>query len=751
MALPFQKQGGSRTPKSWRKPPEPAPQAEKRAPLRERLASIVGRLESMAIDRVGKRQPMERRWIEDLEQYWGIYDNETRQALAEGDKSKLFINMTRPKTDAMSARLMDLLFPTDDKNWGINPTPVPELTENASKAAKEARQKAEQAAAMEQDPEANPQALAAVQEEAAGADALAKELQSRLDEANKRAELMAHEIDDQLKESLYHAAMRDVIENACKIGTGVAKGPVTGDRVRKGWKPQAEGGYALAMSEGNQPSMRHVDIWGFFPDMEVSRIEDGEGVFERHLMNAKKLRGLSRLKGFDKDAIRSLLREKPKGGAPSYLADLRNIVGDLTHVANDVYHVWEYSGPLSADDMRDLAELFGDEKTAQELAEIDPLEELNAIVWFCQGELLKFAIYPYDSGECMYSVFNLVKDESSVFGYGVPSMVRDPQRALNASWRAMMDNAGLSTGPQIVIDRSQVTPADGKWTITPRKLWFASGSLPNNKRAFDAFNVPSAQGELANIILMARNFIDEMSSMPQIAQGEQGTGVTKTAQGMALLMNSANVVFRRIVKNFDDDMTTPNIRRFYDWNMQFNPKEEIKGDYEVDARGSSVLLVRELQSQNLMFIAMNLGAHPIFGPMLKNRAVLRKLFQSMMIPAADVVLSDDEIDAVLAKAAALQKAEAEAAMQAAGSSGEDPDIKVQIANMDSATKRYVVDRQREIALITLADKHNMKLEELEDKLADRREEREHKERIFASEAAITMRRPPTAPTGGGML
>jgi len=113
--------------------------------LAERLQGIVGRLESTATKRVGERQSIEKRWIEDLQQYWGKYDADTLKKLNEGDKSKLYINLTGPKTDAVSARLMDLLFPTDDKNWGIYPTPVPQLMEDAKRSAEAARQIAMQA------------------------------------------------------------------------------------------------------------------------------------------------------------------------------------------------------------------------------------------------------------------------------------------------------------------------------------------------------------------------------------------------------------------------------------------------------------------------------------------------------------------------------------------------------------------------------------------------------------------------------
>lgn len=743
--------------------PEPMDPEVAREAIAAKIKAIAGRMESEATKRVGLKSSIEKRAIEDLEQYWGQYDRTTAEALKKGPKSKLFINLTRPKTDAMSARLMDLLFPTDDKNWGIQPTPVPTLSDAASKSASAATRLQEQARlATEQAAQVDPNdpGAAEMAQQAKALTDQANEAQRKADalavivkEAATRADNMAQEIDDQLKESNYNAVMRDVIEDACKIGTGVCKGPVTGDRVRKGWKKPVKRGpdgqpiigpdgkpvvsdtYELQMSEANHPSMRYVDFWSFFPDMNAKSIEDSEGVFERHLLNAKRLRQLSKLPGFDKEAIKRLLNSKATTAAPTYLADLRNLTGGKDNVATDLYHVWEYSGPLSVDDMRDLALGLGDLGTISDIEEVDPLAELNAIVWFCQGEVLKFAVYPFDSGECMYSVFNLAKDESSIFGLGIPRIISDPQRALNSGWRAMMDNAGLSTGPQIVIAKDLIEPEDGSYELTPRKIWVAKAGLPLDRRAFDTFNIDMHQQELANIIELSKQFIDDMASMPAIAQGEQGSGVTKTAQGMALLMNSTNVVFRRIVKNFDDDMTTPNIRRFYDWNMQFNPKEEIKGDYDVDARGSSVLLVREMQAQNLMVIATQLSMHPRYSMMLKDRDVLRQLFKAQGIPASEVMLTDEQIDAAIAKGTAEAQAQAQA-QQAPQDDGSAAEIQIEIANMENATKLRVAELAHETAMMTMAERMNLSMDQMEAKLEAIRLQNDHKERQAAVQIAV---------------
>jgi hypothetical protein len=61
-------------------------------------------------------------------------------------------------------------------------------------------------------------------------------LSAVLEEGRRRSDLMAETMDDQLTECGYQAIKRDQIDWAMKIGTGVTKGPVTGDRMRRGWK-----------------------------------------------------------------------------------------------------------------------------------------------------------------------------------------------------------------------------------------------------------------------------------------------------------------------------------------------------------------------------------------------------------------------------------------------------------------------------------------------------------------------------------
>lgn len=731
--------------------------------LREALITIIGGLQQEADDRVGKRDLIEKRWLDDLRQYHGKYQPRTETELTQDRKSRLFINQTRAKTNAMEARLSDMLFPTDDRNWGIRPTPVPELTVEAEEAAEEAASLRQQAVdayrqQLEQQPpptgteeegQKPPLNQRAQQAEtlAQQAETRARQIQARQDEARKRARSMEEQIDDNLRECRYAIQSRDVIRDACRLGTGIMKGPVVGDRIRRRWRKIQDDPnvYEMIDEQDPKPVYWRVDPWSLFPDMDATSEEDCESWFERHLMNRKELRKLAKQPGFSEDAIRRLLRDQPRHTTPTYIADLRSITGTYHDTTINRYHVWEYHGALSVEDISILAQALNKPDVAEDVGlndqqDIDPLMEVQVVIWFCQNEVLKFGLHHLDSGDQIYSVFCLEKDEASIFGFGLPYIMRDGQSALNAGWRTMMDNSGLSSGPQTVVNKDVVEPANGLWGLEARKVWLRKSGAPSNAPAFEVYDIPSHQTELANIVEMARRNIDEETSMPMIAQGEQGSHTTETAHGMSILMNSVNVVFRRIVKNWDDDMTVPNIRRIYDWQMQFSDKDYIKGDYEIEARGTSVLLVREMQSANLMAFLINFGAHPTLAPFLKEGGLpaLRNLVKTMMIPADELIKSDEELAEEEAKNASLPPEPNPEVMK----------IEAQLnqAEIERETKLEIAMLNRETEMMKLAGQHNMRLDELRARLEEGRQNRQSDERKQAVETAMTQRH---GPSGGG--
>lgn len=719
--------------------------------LMEAAMPIVQRLSALASETVSKRSQIEQRWIEDMCQYAGVRSvNElaggkgdplqNAVSAANSGESSVFVNITRAKTNRTEGKLCDILFPADDRNWGIKPTPVPELSTVAKRAMEEAERAVQEANRLERQGEGattpGGETPADLLKKAQDLGPQAASAQKQIDEAERRSQRMESEIEDQLVEGRYAQKARDAIGWACKIGIGVIKGPVIIDSGARKWA-KGEKGYALQMNAAMpRPRPDCISPWSFFPDPNATSMEDAEFVLERHIASRRDLKRMAKQHSFFPEPVAELLRNGPEHGSPDsidHLAQIRALTGETTPVS-DRYVIWEYHGALTGEEIADLLRAYDPEASADRIedmtGEMDLGEERMVIVHFCNGKLLKISeYYPMDSGDFIYSVFSLEKGQASILGaIGIPRIMRDPQEVVNAAWRMMMDNAALAVASQVVVDMKTVKPLDGDWTLRPKKVWLFD-SDNGGASPFQTFAIPMNQEAIAGIIGLARQFIDDETSMPSIAEGmgneEQAPGVASTVGGFAMLLNAAGVNIRRMVKNWDDDVTSGLIRRFYDWNMQMSDRDEIKGDMSVDARGTSVLLVRETQAPNLMAITTQWSTHPVLGAMLKPYGMARKTMQAMAIDPNDVLIEEEE----------YQKRIAEMASQEEQPADPQWEVRERIAQLDAQTKIRVAEMEREIQIMRLAEESKRTIAEIQADLQKASMAEQSKERTLAVEVA----------------
>ena len=542
------------------------------------------------------RDPYEKRMLNQLRQYYGKYDGaEFNMSAAQ---SKAFINITRNKTNAAAARLQEMLLPNNghEKNWGIRPTPVPELED------------------MENDQ--TPVQIDAETETTQG-----DLVKAQKAAATRKAQAMEEEINDQLSESNYAAIQRDVIFDACRLGTGVLKGPVLIGRERRVWR-QLPGSnvYELAVVRDQRPRSKYVNPIFWYPDMSATLPDEREFDFEVSFITRRGLKDLLKYPGYMKDQIKRVLQMRPaesQSNLTAFFDEVRAVTADHNATVDTRYYLIEYYGPIQ----RDMLMACGcpDDDIGEE-------EEPFGLVVMVGGIVIKADIHPMAKGESIYDVFNWEEDESSLFGFGVPFQMETEQRVINSSYRMVLDNAGLATGPQVLYRKGYIRPANGEYQLTPRKVWEVQDDAAGMKLEdiFRVFDIPSRLGDLMEIAQVFRQLSDEVTNLPLIAQGEQSSAITQTYQGMALLMNSANVVIRRAVKSYDDWITKRHIGRYYDWNMEFNDKPDIKGDLEVIARGTSALLQRE---QELMAMQGMIQLLPMFQGLADVEKVWRRYLE----------------------------------------------------------------------------------------------------------------------------
>ncbi|WP_028456531.1 portal protein [Chitinilyticum litopenaei] len=546
------------------------------------LDGIATRLQSLADKRVASRSSLEQRWLEDTRQHNGEYDPDISSGIAKG-KSRAFYNGTRKLCNLAEARWGEMVLPTDDRNWSIQPTPIPDIP---------------------------------------GLDA--KQLQA---EAKKRALKMQRIIDDQLAEADYNRILRRVIADAVRLGTGILKGPVvTSKSVPRYQQQQIFPGVTQAARIAETqfaPTVERVSPWDFFPDDSADRIEHSESNLQRHRLNRKQLRELAKLPGFDSEALERVLSRKPGWRADGSVNKARSAdYQDSTEL--NKYQVWEFHGVVPESEGQTLCGCNATEVT----------------IWFCDNEILKAA--PAD-GHLRYAVICWDEDEHGIFGSGLPRRIRGSQREANSLLRLRLDHAAMAALPQYVAHMKGLRPASGGMELAPGKLWLSD--MPLQGAPIVAVTIPAMIGDLQAQFEKAVQRMEDESGLPTLAQTGDEPQVTQTATGTAMLMNSASSGLRRLVRAFDDNITRPVIRALYAWNMEFSDDDEAKGDYDIVPLGSVSLLVREQQTQGLVQLAQLAGSMQPFAQLVKWPELFRQIVASQGLNADGVTKTEEEMQA----------------------------------------------------------------------------------------------------------
>ena len=608
--------------------------------MHDKKAVLTAKLEDLAKNLLKKRDEavafraasgVERRWLEDTKAFDGLdatsggsnsmLDYASGAAPARNSKkasrSKVLINILRGKTQTATGRFGDTLLPSDDRNWAFITTPVPELIDLVKNRTAIPSQSTGESLQKED-----------------GSDLTVSDLaKEQMDIAKKKCKAMETEIDDQLNECGFNVESRKAIRMAAKLGTGILKGPNVVKRVKKAWMPQTSGNttvHVLQVKESSRPATKSIDPWNVYPDQTCgSDPKKGSYIWEKddHVL-PRELQDLIGIDGYFEDQIRLVLDEEPKRTTAK--VDKGGAISAQTNMLakGAPYERWEYHGDLDKEDLEILGCNCMSESKVQ-----------SACVVFVNDRPIKVMLNPLDTGDTPYDFFQWCEVADSPWGIGVPRLGIWEQRVVTGGWRALMNNAGDSAGAQIVMNKG-VVPADGIREFSSTKIWIADGDVDDVRGAFGQFQLQSRQAELTAIIELGMKFADEATQIPALSQGQERRGPGPETLGGAIIRENANnVANQERVKRWDDQITRPHLTRYYDWNMQYNPKSEIKGEFEVDPRGTSVLLVKDQQAQSLGEL-INLRNDPQVSLYVDWQKAITQLFA---LHRLDVMKSEDEI------------------------------------------------------------------------------------------------------------
>lgn len=559
---------------------------------------------------------VEKRWRKNTDLYYGDnintpneFENTLRNGpparkAQDGNRSRVVINIVRPKVDQAISRMCEILFPVDDRNWGLKPTPLPELATMVGNDTPTV------------DPmTGQPTGFTANEE----ADAI-------MQAAKEACEGMERSIDDSLTECHYNGECRKGIDDGVRLGTMILHGPFPARQSSKVWIPQANGMQMLQINESIVPASERLDPWDVFFDPSCGNDhQNGRGFFVRRMVTRKQLRKLVGIPGYDEEAIREVLRQEPK----RIRVTEGRVVRDM--VREDSYEMWTYHGEIEPDEMEMLSSRTG-----------DPLTDVEFGVLVIVNDKVIGAIESWVPDKTLpVDVWCWRKRDDSPFGYGLPDELEQQQRVVNAAWRQVMDNGRTSLGGQIVIKKGMIIPQNGSYEITPNKVWLAKDELDDVRAAMTTFEFASHLEELLAIANSAMQYADMETGMPQLMGGERGSA-PETVGGMVMLYNNANSVLRMRVKLYDDNITRPHLERYYDWKMANDPDPAIKGDFEIDARGSTALIERDIQNQALLNLAA-ITNNPRYIPHLKEREELKAILKAFKVDPESMMKPEDQV------------------------------------------------------------------------------------------------------------
>ena len=223
----------------------------------QELNSLGHILESKYTEYKDARDDIEDDWIEDLRAFMGQYDPEVLAKIqSKGDRSQVYVGLTRTKVLAAFSRITDLLFQPGQKFFSIESTPIAkqplveqELTE---RAALEIMQAAEVV-----DPGLVDDLIVARLTE------LKEEIEA---ETELRVENMEEAILDQALESNLEGKMKDAIMEQVIFGTGAMKAGTL--RIEKDHK-WIKGDEGFQFNLRRKPNARNggcVSIFDLYPD-----------------------------------------------------------------------------------------------------------------------------------------------------------------------------------------------------------------------------------------------------------------------------------------------------------------------------------------------------------------------------------------------------------------------------------------------------------------------------------------------------
>jgi len=606
------------------------------------------------------KKPIEYIMLDSMRQRNGEYDASKRKQISSVGGSDIFMMLTEVKCRAAESWLRDILMDTGTPPWDLRPTPIPAIDPNREAAIQEALAQEILKTIQMEGMAPTPEQMEQLKE------VLAQDFRFKLlQEAQNRSDQMKIKIDDQFAQGGWADAFNDFITDLVTFPCAFVKGPVVRRQRVLGWTTAADGTTVAEPTERLAPEFERVDPFRIYPEPKITKINEGY-LFEHHPLSRMSLADLIGVPGYDDEAIRKVLEI---GNVSSWInEDVELVKNDLERKfysyrsPTETFDVLEFWGKVSGKMLREWG--------LPETEVPDEAQEYDANVWMSGNYVLK-AVLNYDPlGEKPYAKTSFIKVPGAFWGKSIPEILKDVQSVCNAAARALVNNMGIASGPQVEVNLERIPPNEDITQIHPWKIWQVTNDPLGSNAPAVRFNQPNDNAQtLMAVYERFSRLADDHSGIPAYVYGDMNVqGAGRTASGLSMLMGSAGKGIRQIVMHIDNDIVKNMVQRQFIYNMRYDEDEAIKGDAEIVPMGAVNLAVKEtVMVRRIEFLNATANQFDMEIVGKEGRAaILREVAKSLQMPVDEIIPSREKAAHNTRNAAAM------AAQQPAASAPTQP-------------------------------------------------------------------------------
>jgi hypothetical protein len=494
-----------------------------------------------------------------------------------------------------------------DKPWTLKPSPIPALPQEVLDELRQRAVTEVQGYIMASGEQVPPTELRKF------LTGLREEFYNSLyDGAKKQVEQMEHKMEDQLVEGGFIDAFDEFLDDLTTFPAAILKGPVVRNKNKLQWKQTGEGQYEPDVKEELVLEWERVDPMMCYPSPSSSAIDDGYFI-ERHKMRQQDLEALIGVESYDDGAIRKVLEDYGRGGLQEWIfvdsekafAEGKSTTGVMQNPDRNI-DALQFWGVVSGQMLIDWG--MGEDEVP------DPAKSYPVEVWVIGPYVIKALLNYHPLGQKPYYKASYEDIPGLFWGNSVCDLVRDCQDVCNSVGRALVNNAGIASGPQVGMNSDRLPPGEDIEQMYPWKIWqFTSDPMGSTAEPIIFFQPKLNVAELMAVFEKFAILADEYSSIPRYMTGDSPTGgAGRTASGMSMLMTNANKSMKQVVSNIDNSVMTPLLERLYFYNMKYGDDPALKGDVQVVAKGAVGVVAKESAQVRRNEFLNVIGANPVF-------------------------------------------------------------------------------------------------------------------------------------------